>query len=286
MTLREQAPGKVNLCLALGGLREDGRHELATVIESVSLADELELTTPPAARADEVRCPGVPEPNLVASALAALRAAGWDAPPVRIEIAKRLPIAGGMAGGSADAAATLRLAPRVAPVPERMLAELAAQLGADVPSQLAPGLSLATGAGELVERREGLAPHAFLLLPQPHRLSAAEVYARADRLALPRPDPELARLRAELSSVLVPGARLPGRLLVNDLEPAALSLLPELTGALQAAGEQGAEHAFVCGSGPTVAGLYWGPDAAARAGRAAAALAPRFPAATAVIPVG
>ena len=85
-------------------------------------------------------------------ALAGLRARGWDAPPVQVTIDKRIPVAAGMGGGSADAAAVLRMAPRVAPVVTGRCAELAAELGADVPSQLAPGLVLGTGAGDEVER--------------------------------------------------------------------------------------------------------------------------------------
>src|SRR5215471_2087902 len=113
MKLTVLAPGKVNLSLFLGPTRADGRHELVTLFESVSLADELIVDTD--AERDEVICPGVPEPNLVSSAIAGLRERGWDAPAVRIEIKKRIPIAAGMGGGSADAAAALRVASELAP---------------------------------------------------------------------------------------------------------------------------------------------------------------------------
>ncbi|MDQ2898072.1 MAG: 4-(cytidine 5'-diphospho)-2-C-methyl-D-erythritol kinase, partial [Actinomycetota bacterium] len=72
------APAKINLCLLLGGTRDDGRHELVTLFESVSLTDILTVSV---ADADAVVCEGVPGPNLVADALAGLRAAGWAAPP-------------------------------------------------------------------------------------------------------------------------------------------------------------------------------------------------------------
>ncbi len=145
--MRELAFGKVNLCLFLGPVREDGRHELVTLYESISLADELSLTE---SDADEVVCPGVNGPNLVSAALEGLRARGWGAPAVRIEIGKRIPVAAGLGGGSADAAAALRLAKRLAPVPDELVRELAAELGADVPGQLQPGLWLGTGAGERI----------------------------------------------------------------------------------------------------------------------------------------
>ena len=98
--------------------------------------------------ADEVVCAAVDGPNLVGVALEALRARGWRRPPLRVEIEKRIPVAAGLGGGSADAAAVLRLA--VGEVDG--LAELAAGLGADVPSQLEPEFALVGGAGEAVER--------------------------------------------------------------------------------------------------------------------------------------
>src|SRR5438874_11428211 len=150
MKLRALAPGKINLCLFVGGSLADGRHQLVTLFESVSLADEVEISTR-AALGDEVVCPGVDGANIVSQALAALREREWHAPPVRVEIHKRIPVAGGMGGGSADAAATLRLAERLAPVPPQVIDMLAAQLGADVPSQLQPGLAIGTGAGQIVE---------------------------------------------------------------------------------------------------------------------------------------
>lgn len=249
--MKELAYGKVNLCLFLGPLRDDGRHELVTLIESVSLADELEITP---ASTDEVVCEGVEGDNLVAAALRSLRAAGWDGPPLRVEIRKRIPVAAGMGGGSADAAAMLRAAARLAPIPGDPL-RIAAGLGADVPSQVSPGLWLATGAGERLEPRAPLAPHALVVVPSEHRLSTPEVYAEADRLGLPRSPEALAAKLPELESGLG----------VNDLEPAAVSLCPEIARTLETVRSAGADHALVCGSGPTVAGLWWGEQSAGRA---------------------
>jgi 4-diphosphocytidyl-2-C-methyl-D-erythritol kinase len=78
---------------------------------------------------------------------------------------------------------------------------------------------------------------------------------------------------------------LPGSLLVNDLEPAARSLRPEIGGALAALREAGADNALVCGSGPTVIGVFWGPDAAAKAEAARGRLGESFPRAFAVMPL-
>jgi len=281
LTLRVSAPAKVNLCLFVGPPRADGRHELVTLFESVSLCDEL-LVQVGTSGGDEVICAGVEGPNLVAEALAGLRRRGWRAPPLRVVIDKRIPVAAGMGGGSADAAALLRLAPRLAPISPGELEALARHLGADVPSQLRPGLVLGTGAGDIVQSRAPLAPHALVIVPLPARLSTPAVYAEADRLGLPRA--ELRTTRRELERSLQPGTRLPDGLLVNDLEPAARSLCPAVSEALEAVSAL-ADRAFVCGSGPTVAGLWWGAAAAERAREAASRLRARHPGASAVGPV-
>jgi 4-diphosphocytidyl-2-C-methyl-D-erythritol kinase len=278
------APGKVNLCLLVGRPRDDGRHELVTVLESVSLADRLTLTT--GGYSDEIHCPGVTGPNLATQALAALREAGWDAPPVCIEIDKRVPVAGGMGGGSADAAAVLRMALHVTEPPPGTVAEIAASLGSDVPGQLVPGTMRATGAGESVQALEPLPPHAFVLVPLPHHLRTADVYAEADRLGLPREDAELVSLSQEVGAGFDGRFPLPRPMLVNDLEPAAVSLCPEIEEVLEAVRGCGADHAMVCGSGPTVAGVHWGDNAGARAVAAALSLAERYPAAVPAEPVG
>ncbi len=275
-TLHERAPAKINLCLFLGPTRADGRHELVTVFDSVTVFDELSVD--PASR-DQVICADVAGPNLVGDALSALRAAGWTAPPVNVRIEKRIPVAAGMGGGSADAAAMLRVAPRLAPVDPDVLARIAAGLGADVPAQLDPGPSIGTGAGDVLEPLAALPPYGVLVLPQSFPLSTAAVYREADRLGLSRPADELASLRRQLT------AALDDRLIVNDLQLAAVSLAPAIGDALQAAREAGAGQALVCGSGPTVIGLYPGDDGLARAVAAADALRADCPAATAAAPV-
>lgn len=283
--LRARAPGKVNLGLLLGPLRSDGRHELVTVLESVSLADQLTLSTGAHIAADEVSCPGVEGENLVSAALRALRDRGWAAPPVRIEIVKRIPVAAGMGGGSADAAAALRLAQAIAPGTAEEIVEIAAGLGADVPSQLAPGLTLGTGAGDLVSPLGPLTRHAYVILPQPGALATAAVYQEADRLGLPRGEAELQDGGRALQAALGRQAPLEAELLVNDLEAAAISLHPPIGEALVALSAAGADHSLLCGSGPTVAGILWGERAVARAQSVAGALARRAPAPLLALPV-
>jgi 4-diphosphocytidyl-2-C-methyl-D-erythritol kinase len=245
------APAKLNLCLYLGPRRADGLHELCSLFEPLALADLIEVSE---AKADEVACPGVEGEDLAARALAALRARGWKRPPLRIEIEKRVPVAAGLGGGSADAAAVLRLARgEIAELPA-----LAAELGADVPSQLVPSLALVRGAGEEVERLPAPAPHAAVLLPDGGGLGTADVFAEADRLGLGRSADELAELAPHLREAAGAGAsplEYP-QLLVNDLEPAARSLRPGIGDALEELREAGAPVAILSGSGPTAVGLF------------------------------
>ncbi|HEU5105272.1 MAG TPA: hypothetical protein VFU11_05480 [Solirubrobacterales bacterium] len=250
------APAKLNLCLYLGAAREDGLHDLCSLFEPLALADLIEVT--PAER-DEVVCPGVEGENLAARALAGLRERGWEREPLRIEIEKRVPVAAGLGGGSGDAAAVLRLAAgEVADLPA-----LAMELGADVPSQLRPSLALVRGAGEMIEPLPEPAEHAAVLLPGGGGLSTAAVFAEADRLGLGRSSAELDELAAQLRALAGAGASplsYPD-LLVNDLEPAALSLRPDIGEALEVLRAAGAPKAILSGSGPTAVGLF--PDLAA-----------------------
>ena len=120
-----------------------------------------------------------------------------------------------------------------------------------------------------------IAPHAFAIVPLPHALSTAAVYAEADRLGLGRQPEELAGLRGAWREHVG----------VNDLQPASLSLYPAIAGALEALDGAGADHVLVCGSGPTCAGLWWRSDGVRRAQEAVSTLIPRFPDAVAILPV-
>jgi 4-diphosphocytidyl-2-C-methyl-D-erythritol kinase len=271
--MRIKAPAKLNLCLFLGPRREDGLHQLCSLFEPLALADSILASE---AERDEVLCPGVEGENLAAAALVALRERGWEGPSLRLEIEKRIPVAAGLGGGSADAAAVLRLVRDGLSMEAAGDAgaigdwqDVAAQLGADVPSQLVPALSLIQGAGERVERLPDPAPHAVVLLPGGGGLSTAEVFAEADRLGLGRSAAELEALATRLRDTAGVGAS-PleyTELLVNDLEPVARSLRPEIGEALDALRAAGAPLALLTGSGPTAFGLF--PDLAA-AQRAAA----------------
>jgi 4-diphosphocytidyl-2-C-methyl-D-erythritol kinase len=255
------APGKVNLSLFVGAPRADGLHPLVSVVQAVTLADEVTMEPAPA---DEVVCAGVDGPNIAARALAAFRdGTGWDEPQ-RITILKHIPVAAGMGGGSADAAAVLRLAAAATNLTDpARLHEIAARVGADVPSLLDPGRVLMTGAGERVARLPDPEPFGLVIVPSPHTLSTPAVYAEFDRLGRARAADELVAREAEALAGEPPPP-------VNDLQDAARALCPAIDDALERLNASGPEHAMVSGSGPTVFGVFPNLDAA----RAAAATVP------------
>lgn len=271
------APAKLNLCLYLGARRSDGLHRLGSLFLPLGLADRLEVEAGRRsgdAGRDEIGPDRVtveggaglelklePEPeNLVSRALRAAREADWQSPPLDVRLEKRIPVGAGLGGGSADAAAILRWIAAGRGGERLDVDALAMRLGADVPSQIRPRFSLVGGAGELVEPLPDPAAHAVLLLPDGGGLNTAEVFAEADRLDLGRDDAELDRIEAELRAVAGTGAA-PleyADLLVNDLEPAAISLRPSIADSLAAVREAGAPFAAMTGAGSTVFGLF--PD--------------------------
>jgi 4-diphosphocytidyl-2-C-methyl-D-erythritol kinase len=249
LNLATRAPAKLNLSLYVGPRRPDGLHEICSLFQPITLADEVAMEYATGG-ADEVVCPGIRGPNLAATALAAFRNRfGWDGPPVRVTIEKHIPVSSGLGGGSADAAAVLRLAAAASqePPPHDEVADLAMSLGADVPSQLEPRTALVGGAGERVEP---LPPRGVqgVLLAGRGALQTADVYRRADELGLARPtldgtDPEA---------------------LHNDLQAAAVDLEPEAALALSTLRAAGATHAQLSGSGPAAFGLFEDPVTAAK----------------------
>lgn len=267
LPLELSAPAKLNLCLYLGPRRKDGLHELASIFEPLSLHDTIRVERGgPDALVDQVICPDVPGENLVTQALRMMRSEGWSPPWLRVEIEKRIPVQAGLGGGSADAAAILRLG--AGEVED--LAGLALLLGADVPSQLNPKPLLVEGVGQKLTTLPVPAAHWVVLLPFETGLSTRAVFDEADRLKLGRGQEEIDELSSRLWAVAtnaVSPLSYPA-LLVNDLEPAALRLMPEIGLAKERLAEAGAGFTGMTGTGPTVFGLFADRDAAVRASEA------------------
>jgi 4-diphosphocytidyl-2-C-methyl-D-erythritol kinase len=288
-----RVPAKVNLQLAVGPLRGDGYHDLVTIFHAVSLFDEV--TVRPADRGS-VRVTGegarsVPSgrANLAAraaSALAAVAFARQSKPAVHIEIRKRIPVSAGLAGGSADAAAPLVACNELwrTGLSQPELRGVAAKVGSDVPFALLGGTAIGQGRGDLLTPALSTGTYHWVLAFSVGALSTPEVYAKCDRLraaktmnVTPASDEagaaglaagqQAAVGRPALSTELMAALRsgdpaAVGPLLSNDLQPAAVSLRPELRRTLAAGREFGALGGIVSGSGPTCAFL------AADAGRA------------------
>lgn len=262
------APGKINVCMRVGPLRDDGYHDVATVYQAVSLLEQVTVT-----EADDVTVSfsgpvdtsglALGESNLaIRAARSVAREAGINA-GAHIDIVKNVPIAGGMGGGSADAAATLVAVDALwgTNLGAKTLHRLAAELGADVPFALHGGTAIGLGRGDVLSPVLATGHFEWVLVTCDKGLSTPEVFTQLDRhrrehsidietVAIdPEIEPELLHaLRAGDSVALAEYVR-------NDLQAAALQLKPELGAVLEFGETHGALAGIVSGSGPTVAFL-------------------------------
>jgi 4-diphosphocytidyl-2-C-methyl-D-erythritol kinase len=249
---RGVAAAKVNLALVVGPRRADGKHELATVYQRVTLADDIEVR-----EAKRLEVTGFAGDTLVTRALTELTSN--EEVELAARITKRIPVAAGLGGGSADAACALRLGNELLrdPLAPARLDELGARLGADVPFFLRDGPHLGTGEGTDLQPLD-LPQDYWILLVLPRdvaKRSTADVYARFDERGAAD---GFARRRAALLEA-VARVRRPRDLAA--LPPNDLASSP-LTDELRALG---AFRADVTGAGPTVYGLFLHRDAAAQA---------------------
>ena len=278
------AHAKINLALAVTGVRDDGYHTLRSVFLRLALHDRLELELDPAAAADSLDLEGeleVAGDNLVLRAAAALRAAiDPSLPPLRFRLRKRIPVAAGLGGGSSDAAAAIDLAleawgVRLHPA-ERLGAAL--RVGADVPFFTAGHpASLIEGIGEHITALPAPEPAAgIVLITPPERLSTAEVFAEYDRGpasgALERVD-EVASLLREGPDGMTLAATTAMLREANDLWAPALRLVPRLSALRDEASSILGRAVLLTGSGPTLVAVYPSEAAATRGATALRATA-------------
>ncbi|RJQ52994.1 MAG: 4-(cytidine 5'-diphospho)-2-C-methyl-D-erythritol kinase [Actinobacteria bacterium] len=245
-----KAYAKINLYLAVVGVRPDGYHEIETVFQSVDVADDLLFELSPKL---DVVC-SVPElsgpRNVAFVAAERLREEEGVTAGAVVRINKRIPVAAGLAGGSADAAATLLGLNRLwgLDLPVARLAQIAARIGADIPFCLTGGTSFGTGTGAELVETGGLSCCWLVLAKPPGRLLASDVYSAFDSSPV-----QPARPGAALRAVLdVDDTGRICALIENVLDPIVTRLVPEVEAVKEVARKAGACCALVSGSGPTV----------------------------------
>jgi 4-diphosphocytidyl-2-C-methyl-D-erythritol kinase len=265
------SPGKVNIYFAVGAFLKDGFHDVASCYQALSLRERVlvELTgnfsIDFAGPFEEESALLVPKDstNLVYMAGEQLKALGsaMGSDKVSFLIHKSVPIAGGMAGGSADAAASLvALNSLFGAELDEKLPEAAAALGSDVPFSLMGGTAVGVGRGEVLTKvQDGPALH-WVMTPNPAGLSTPQVYRQLDVMrvnqgidvsALEAPEVPEELLEAIATGDVAEVAKL----MHNDLEIAAVAMLPKLAETLEAGRKAGSLRSMVSGSGPTIAHL-------------------------------
>ena len=261
-----RVPGKINLQLSVGPLAKDGYHELATVFQSVSLYDEVTLKL---IDSDEITVnaegkTGVPEgkDNLAYQAVDLMRKKFEVKDGIEIKIKKEIPIAGGMAGGSANAGAAIVGFDSLFSLglSRNEMELIGSELGADVPFTISGGTAIGTGRGDRITPVLSRGNYFWVLALSSSGLSTPAVYNECDRLregldiAAPHVSDELVQALSRGDATAL------GKVLVNDLQPAACSLKPALRLILDVGLDYGALGGIVSGSGPTVAFLAESED--------------------------
>ncbi len=257
LTLRPSA--KINLTLNVGSRRDDGYHDVRTVLQSIGIADTLVVTARPGPFALSCRAPGMPpdEENLVWKAAHRLwKSSGREGDPrdTHIKLEKTIPQAAGLGGGSADAAATLLALNAVwnLHTRRREIADVAASLGADVPFFLIGGTALGTGRGDELYPVDDVARFGVVVIKPSLAVSTPDAYRWLD-------DDRAAGAAASVSArardleVGWPSGPLT---IANDLEAPVARRHPIITEMIDACYREGALAAAMTGSGSAVYGLF------------------------------
>ena len=276
MKFTARANGKVNLHLGVGEVRGDGYHDLSTVFMAVDRPETVTLSTLEGETSSSTAVKEMhttyhvqqPDEDLDNSKNLAWKAVdlicyeyAGDVPPLRLDVDKTVPVAGGMAGGSADAAAAVKaistlIAHVDQPLPDELLARLVPQLGADVPFALMGGIALGTERGDSLVPMMGRGKYWFAFLNPKVGLSTKSVFEKLDDLRFNYASMVPHMDTTTLSRALLSGdPQLVGAAMHNDLEAAAIALRPSLQQLIHDAEDAGAIRAMISGSGPTVAAL-------------------------------
>lgn len=286
--IRVRVPGKLNLHLGVGRVGPDGYHPVVTVLQAVSVFDDVEArpadrisvavtgeggTSGRGADTPKTENFGVvplgPD-NLACRAARLLARHTGVSDGVALTLHKDIPVAAGMAGGSADAAGALLACDALwgTGLSRAELVTLAAELGSDVPFGLVGGTALGTGRGEHLTPVLARGSYSWVFALADGGLSTPAVYREYDRMLEELPDsaellrPAVARPDDVLAALRTGDAHALAATLGNDLQLPALRLRPTLRPVLDRARELGALAGLVSGSGPTCAFLAEDPAAA------------------------
>jgi len=256
-----KAPAKINTCLHVLGKRPDGYHELAMLMQPVSLYDDITIDCDSGSRV-QVDCPGVEMPadseNITALAARALLAEAGLEQAVSIRVEKNIPVAAGLGGGSSDAATVLTGLNEMLDLgfSNKKLMQIGVTLGADVPFFVCGGSAWATGIGDRLEKVDSMPDLWYVLVNPGVAVSTAWVYGN---LVLTSPgDADKLRKFPRTAEDFV-------RLLHNDLEPVTMRRYPVVGEIKQRLMESGAIGSLMSGSGPTVFGVFNSEESARNA---------------------
>lgn len=257
--VRETAPAKINLGLKVMRRRDDGYHDVLSVVQTIDLCDHLVFD-----RLDEdvirLTCsdpalPTGPE-NLVVKAATALRDRLGGGCGVHIHLEKEIPSEGGLGGGSSDAAATLRGLNRLwgANAGDDLLLETAASIGSDVPFLLKPGTAVVSGRGERLQYVEMTGPLVYVLVLPEARVSTPRAFQNV-KIGLTKRSPYISLLSSLRGSERLDSDRLLG-CLENDFLPMVVDENPEIAGCMMALRRTLPIAVSLSGTGSTLYGVY------------------------------
>ena len=253
-----QAHGKINLSLDITGRRENGYHDIATLMQMVTLSDDVEITrNDSGAISVETDCKNLSggEHNIAYKACQLMKSTyglndGFD-----IFIQKRIPLAGGMAGGSTDAAAVIRGINALCDLKksDKELMDIGARIGADVPFCIQQNPAMATGIGEILTPVAGLPQDIWILLVNPGvEVSTKLIYEAIDQQATYGTVDNQALTQALAASDLQQAKQY----MINVMEPVTGALCPQVPELIHKLKKSGAFHAMMSGSGATCFGLF------------------------------
>jgi 4-diphosphocytidyl-2-C-methyl-D-erythritol kinase len=259
-----RAPAKLNIGLKISGRRQDGYHELVTIMVPITLFDLLEIER--VSSGISIVCEGLSAPdgqdNIVYRAAEAFISKSAVNGGVSIRLKKEIPISAGLGGGSSDAAYTLMALNSMwsQPLTSRDLADLALSLGADVPFFLVSAPCVATGIGEVLEPIQEWPQFWYVLITPPIHISTSWVYNNLEiKLTTSGYGFIINKLREKPLDIR--------NLLENDLETVTASHFPIINELKSALLDAGAEGALMSGSGPTVFGIFRSKELAQSAKR-------------------